>query len=260
MTIALILAAGQGTRLRPLTNDKPKCLVEINGKSILERQTSTLRKAGIQDIKIVTGYKGNEIEKLGFETIYNKDYKKTNMVQSLFCARDFFEGSDVDLVISYGDIIYQQDNLASLLDSTDEISLMIDMNWRALWSIRFRDPLDDAETLILDSSGHIRELGKKPKNYDQIHGQYTGLIKIRKDKVKDLISFYKKLDKNLLYDDQDFKNMYMTSLIQLLIEFGWKVKATKVKNGWLEIDSVSDLDIYNKLQLNKKLDHFIKLN
>ena len=54
--------------------------------------------------------------------------------------------------------------------------------------------------------------------------------------------------------------MYMTSLIQLLIEFDWKVKATKVNNGWLEIDSVSDLDIYNKLQLNQKLDHFIKLN
>jgi len=260
MTIAVILAAGQGTRLRPLTNDKPKCLVEIDGKSILKRQTSTLREAGIQDIKIVTGYKGNEIEKLGFETIYNKDYQRTNMVESLFCARDFFEGINEDLIISYGDIVYQQDNLASLLDSTDEISLMIDMNWRDLWSIRFTDPLDDAETLIIDSSGHIKELGKKPKNYDQIHGQYTGLIKIRKDKVKDLISFYENLDKKALYDDKDFKNMYMTSLIQLLIEFDWKVKATKVKNGWLEIDSVSDLDIYNKLQLNKKLDHFIKLN
>ena len=72
MTIAVILAAGQGTRLRPLTNDKPKCLVEIDGKSILKRQTSTLREAGIQDIKIVTGYKGNEIEKLGFETIQQR--------------------------------------------------------------------------------------------------------------------------------------------------------------------------------------------
>ena len=78
-------------------------------------------------------------------------------------CRDFFEGINEDLIISYGDIVYQQDNLASLLDSTDEISLMIDMNWRDLWSIRFTDPLDDAETLIIDSSGHIKELGKKPK-------------------------------------------------------------------------------------------------
>ena len=56
MTRALILAAGQGTRLRPLTNDKPKCLVPLLGKSLLERQVDTLKKSGVTNIHIATGY------------------------------------------------------------------------------------------------------------------------------------------------------------------------------------------------------------
>ncbi|MDC0897204.1 NTP transferase domain-containing protein [Desulfobacterota bacterium] len=88
---ALILAAGQGTRLRPLTNDLPKILVELCNKTLLERQISTLRKAGISDIAIATGHRGELIEKLGFNCYYNTNYKTTNMVNSLFNALPFIE-------------------------------------------------------------------------------------------------------------------------------------------------------------------------
>jgi len=54
-------------------------------------------------------------------------------------------------------------------------------NWKRYWDLRFKDPLSDAETLIFDDKGYITELGKKPVSYDQIKGQYTGLIKVRAD-------------------------------------------------------------------------------
>ena len=90
-------------------------------------------------------------------------------------------------------------------------------------------------------------MGKKPVNYDKIHGQYTGLIKIKANKIGDFISFYEGLNKQSKYDGQSFENMYMTSFIQLLINNGWAVKAAIVNDGWLEIDSVEDLELYQSL-------------
>jgi choline kinase len=258
MTRALILAAGQGTRLRPLTDDKPKCLVPLMGKSLLQRQTNTLKKAGVKPIHIATGYRSDQIERLGFETSYNPRFDKTNMVESLFCAMDFIQ-QEGDLIIAYGDIVYEDDNLAALLANKDEIALMIDLKWRDLWSLRLENPLDDAETLKIDSKGYVTELGKKPENYSQIEGQYTGLIKIRADKIKDFIAFYKNLDRKGIYDGKDFDNMYMTSFLQMLIDAGWKTKAVTVENGWLEVDSVEDLEQYEAMQAQGKLENFYKI-
>ncbi|MBL6735442.1 MAG: phosphocholine cytidylyltransferase family protein [Shewanellaceae bacterium] len=258
MTKALILAAGQGTRLRPITHDKPKCLVPLMGTSLLERQTSVLQQAGIQEVHIATGYKADQIEALGFATTFNPRYAHTNMVESLFSAIDFLKACDEDLIIGYGDIVYQGDNLQKLLDSDDEISLMIDSHWRALWSLRLDNPLDDAETFLMDSAKYVLELGKKPQSFDEIQGQYTGLIKIRADKIPDLIHFYQTLDDQVLYDGQPFDNMYMTTLIQLLIEADWKVKAVLVQNGWLEVDSTDDLACYERLAHSGELNGFYR--
>ena len=63
--MAIILAAGQGTRLRPLTDDKPNCLVELNNKSLLERQISVLNRCGVYNIRVASGYRSDQIEALG---------------------------------------------------------------------------------------------------------------------------------------------------------------------------------------------------
>ena len=259
MTRALILAAGQGKRLRPLTNDRPKCLVPLLGRSLLERQVSTIKKCGINDIHIVTGYCANQIKELGFLTIINNQFKSTNMVESLFSAMPFLcrEG---DLIIAYGDIVYEASNLEALLKCDEEISLMIDLKWNDLWSLRLENPLEDAETLLMNSQGYVTELGKKPDGYEQIQGQYTGLIKIRSDKLKDLMKFYQSLDRSASYDGKDFFNMYMTSFLQLLIDSGWKVKGVLVENGWLEVDSVEDLTLYERMGQEGSLGNFYEID
>lgn len=259
MTRALILAAGQGTRLRPLTNDKPKCLVPLLGKSLLERQVMTLRKSGVDDIHIVTGYRSDQIEALGFDTSKNLRFASTNMVESLFSALSFIE-KEGDLIIAYGDIVYNTTNLETLLACDDEIGLMIDVKWRDLWSLRLENPLDDAETLVMNDDGYVIELGKKPESYERIQGQYTGLIKIRADKISEFVHFYNQLDRTAVYDGKDFYNMFMTSFLQLLIDAGWKAKAALVDNGWLEIDSVEDLNQYEKMATDGSLDRFYKVD
>lgn len=259
MTKALILAAGQGTRLRPITDDKPKCLTPLAGESLLARQTKVLNQAGINDIIVIGGYRIDQIKSLGYQCKENPAFESTNMVSTLFCAEaDMSE--DEDLLICYGDIIYQKNNLDTLLMNEADIALMIDKDWRQLWELRLEDPLDDAETLKLAADGSILELGKKPTSYDEIQGQYTGLIKVKKSRVGDFIRFYHALDQAESYDGQDFNNMYMTSFLQQLIDAQWEVKAAIVSNGWLEIDSVSDLETYQKLEDQGKLKSYCDLS
>jgi len=259
MTRAIILAAGQGSRLMPLTKDKPKCLVPIMGKSMLRRQLDVLEAADVTDIHIVTGYKAAQLEATGYPCTHNEDFEVTNMVETLFTALPFIEKKG-DLIIAYGDIIYQPNNLAALLSCDGDMSLMIDKGWRALWELRLEDPLSDAETLLLDENNYVTELGKKPSNYDQVQGQYTGLIKIKAAKIPDFIAFYKNLDRDAIYDGKDFRNMYMTSFIQALINSGWAVKAALVNNGWLEVDTKDDLDAYEEMERDGKLKNYCILS
>ena len=254
----IILAAGSGNRLKPYTNDKPKCMVELLGKPILKYQVETLNALGLDDILVVGGYHIEKIKGFKFKIIKNEQYDCTNMVSSLFCAEDFINQNE-DLIISYSDIIFEKEVLKNLLKSNAPIAISVDKNWSNLWQTRMENPLDDAETLKIKDEIYVRELGKKPKNIQEIEGQYMGLIKIRSDFISEFCNTWHSLDKKDTYDGQDFKNMYMTSFLQVFINRGIKVEAAFTNGGWLEIDTKDDLELYHNLHENNKLDMFIKL-
>lgn len=237
----IILAAGQGIRLKPYTDDRPKCMVEYRNRPIIDYILETADAAGISDIAVVNGYRKDVLTEYlgrGRLTYYtNERYNSTNMVSTLFSAQDFM---DDDLIISYADIIYSKEILCALAASGDDFSVVVDRKWKELWSQRMANPLDDAETLKL-SDGKIIELGKKAKSYDEIQGQYIGLIKISKNVLNRVIDFYHSIDKSKVYDGKDFDNIYMTSFIQLIIDNLLDVKPVFIDGGWIEIDEVGDL-------------------
>jgi L-glutamine-phosphate cytidylyltransferase len=253
MTHCLILAAGEGTRLRPFTYNWPKGLVLLLGKSLVSHQIDTLKTCGIENIAIATGYKSEKFAALGYQMFHNELFASTNMVESLFAARLFLEQAKGDVLISYGDIVYQQKNLQSVLATDGDIVVMVDDGWLDLWSARNENPLNDAETLKYGNQGQIVELGKKPTSLDDINGQYTGLIKIPSKKIADFISFYDQLDRTLQYDDRAFEQMHMTSFLQLFINAGWMIMPAHVSHGWLEVDTVEDLQLYERLSTEEKL-------
>lgn len=109
---AIIVAAGQASRLMPITNDKPKCLLEIGGKTIMERQLEVLRQCGIDDIVVVKGYKREMINYPGVRYYENTDYENNNILSSLFYAQSEM---DDDFVFSYSDIIVEPSILEKLL-------------------------------------------------------------------------------------------------------------------------------------------------
>ncbi|WP_439856378.1 NTP transferase domain-containing protein [Pseudomonas yamanorum] len=254
----IILAAGQGTRLRPLTNDKPKCLVELNGRPLLHRQLDILRAAGLTEIALVGGYRADCLEGQGVEVLYNHHFATTNMVSTLFCAQEWMVDGE-DLLIAYGDIVYELSVLESLLSTDAPLAVSVDREWRRFWEVRMENPLSDAETLKLNGENYITELGKKPESYSEVQGQYMGLIKVRGDCVKAFREAWQNLDRTILRDDKDFDNMYMTTFLQHLIDTGWTARAAFTDNGWLEVDTVEDLNQYHDLLRSGRLDTFIQL-
>ncbi|MFT5220345.1 MAG: choline kinase [Gammaproteobacteria bacterium] len=256
----IILAAGQGTRLRPYTDDRPKCMVELGGVPMLHRQLDVLRSCGIADadIALIGGYCQDRLIAEGIRQFTNPRFDKTNMVGTLFCAETFMEPGQ-DLLICYGDIVYERQVLEATLQQEGEMVLAADREWRRLWSLRMEEPLDDAETFKM-AQGRVIELGKKPRGYDEVEAQYMGLIRISGPKVQDFIDAYHALDECATYDGKDFDNMYMTSLIQVLIDAGWAVCPALVDNGWIEVDSASELEQYEALHRQGKLDDYVRLD
>ncbi|MGL6002572.1 MAG: NTP transferase domain-containing protein [Plesiomonas sp.] len=244
----IILAAGQGTRLRPYTNNIPKCMVELGGKSLLHYQLDVMNILGIgeKDIALVGGYCQDKIIAPRVKQYRNERFLETNMVETLFCAESFM-AEDEDLLIAYSDIVYELDVLQSLLSTPGDIVITADLDWEKLWSLRMDNPLDDVESFKIGSNGCISQLGKKTKYKNEIQAQYIGLIKVSFSKIREFKHFYHKLDRSKYYDGKEFENMYMTSFIQTLIDDGWCVKPAFIHNGWVEVDTVNDLELYEQM-------------
>jgi choline kinase len=215
-------------------------MVEYRGRPLLDYILSALRSQHIEDIVVVRGYEPEAIPSAGVRFYDNPRYFETNMVHTLFCAERELEG---DVIISYSDIVYSPSVIRRLLAADAEFAVVIDRDWRRLWQERMDDPLDDAETLRLDAHGRIIELGKKARSYEDIEGQYIGLLKIGASAWPKLRAFYQRLDRQASYDGKDFDNMYMTSFVQAVIDRLMPVTAVPIQGGWLEIDVPSDLSI-----------------
>ena len=244
----IILAAGQGTRLRPYTDDKPKCMVELKGQPLLHHQLNAISQCGVakEDRSLVAGYRQESLVAPDIKQYRNEQYKTTNMVATLFSAEAFMQAGE-DLIISYGDIVYRDDVFKKVLATRGDLVVAADLDWYDLWNSRMENPLDDAETFKMTDAGKVLELGKKANKREDAQAQYIGLIKVSSDRVAEFISYYYAMDKLATYDGKDYNNMYMTSFIQSLIDSGWNVSAALINRGWLEVDTVDDLAAYETM-------------
>lgn len=234
----ILLVAGEGKRLRPYTLDRPKCMVEIDGVSLIDRQLSVLRSEGLNNIVMVGGYKSEMLEQFNCALKYNPRYFETNMVWTLFCAKDELEG---DVIISYGDIVYSKGILRALLNSSADIAITIDKNWESYWRKRNDNPLDDAETLKIRSDGTISEIGQKPMSIEEVQGQYMGLMKFSSFGIKQIKEVFDVALKKGSLLGNNIENSYMTDVIQSIIDSGAPVTSIPIYENWVEVDSVKDL-------------------
>ena len=239
-TRGLILAAGRGSRMWAATKKLPKCMPKVFDKALLEWQISSMRHSGIDSIGIITGYKADALKAYGDKHFFNADWSTTQMFHSLTQASDWLE--KYNCIISYSDIFYGTKVLRSLIESKDNIAISYDKNWLEPWKRRFKNPLDDAETFLLDEKSYLREIGTKTADYRNIGGQYMGLIKTSPNGWR---CFF---DASLKLTGVNLRTVQMTQLMNKNIKNGnITIKAIENCEPWGEIDSLSDVEVYQQM-------------
>ncbi len=235
---AVILAAGRGERLRPLTDDRPKCLVPIAGRTLIEWQLDALRSCGIADVAVVTGYRGGMLGAYPVTCLHNPQWARSNMVVSLLRARRWLRAGPC--IVAYGDVAYHPDVVDTLLRAPHEIAMTYDVCWRALWETRFACPRDDAESLRIDA-GRVVEIGAPVPDLAAVDGQFMGLLKLEPAGWRRIERWLARLA------DDALSRLQTTQLLQHLIAAGVQVGALPVAGRWCELDSAGDLAIYEAL-------------
>ena len=172
---AIILSAGQGSRLGHLVDGKPKCLIEFNGRTLLDRQLDTLKACGVDEVTVVTGFRDDAIEaalakRVGgptVRTIYNPFYKVADNLGSLFVAKDAIEG---DTLVWNGDTLVSEALMRRVLaNGQDGICVTIDR----------KDGYDDDDMkVVVDGEGRLHAIGKRLPMAN-VNAESIGLLAFR---------------------------------------------------------------------------------
>ncbi|MFD7666052.1 NTP transferase domain-containing protein [Streptomyces sp. NPDC059788] len=231
---AIVLAAGRGSRLRPFTADRPKCLVEIGGRTLLARQVDALRAAGARRVGVVAGWHAEAFASTGLPVFLNPDWERTTMAASLAAAESWL--AQEPTLVSYGDIVYGPHTARALAASDAELAISYDPHWHALWSRRFADPLDDAETFVRDDAGRLLDIGGRAGRVEEIQGQYMGLLRMTPTAWAAI--------ERARSADPAVAALDMTGLLRHVVRARLLEVATVPAVGpWCEFDHPSDIDV-----------------
>jgi len=223
---AIIVAAGKGNRLYPLTKDTPKPLLKINkNETILEHQLQNLKKCGISEIVMVTGYHANKVEELGgpdIRYVYNPFYEITNSLASLWFARNEMDG---DFVYLHADVVFDRRILEDLLKRQEDVCLVIEPK-----------KCIEEDMKVRVASDLMVEIGKSI-SLSEAYGEFIGITRFSGAGAKILAETLEKIVR------QGDLMLWFESAIQWLIDNGYQVHTLSTEGKpWIEIDFLDDLE------------------
>ena len=218
---AIILAAGLGSRLKPLTKEVPKPLVKVNGLSLIERQIYLLKEAGICEIVIVIGYMSDKFKflekKYNVKLIYNNKYKEYNNIYSLYLAQDYLNNT----YILEGDVYLTKNLFIENLKHSTYFAVKKEM-YENEWVLKYDNKKRLQEIYIGYEKGAYVMSGISYWNIDD--------TKVKKDKLNKLIK------------NKNFKNLYWDDIVRKEVE-NFNINVEEVDfNCVYEIDTVEDLE------------------
>lgn len=231
ITTAVLLAAGMGERLKPYTNSMPKCLVEVNGRPILDYTLKALEEQGIEKLVIVTGYKQSAIEEyisnsetgMAVKTVYNKEYASTNNIYSLWLAAPHI---DEPFLLLESDILLDSESLAHFTEP-DKIALDY-----------FDSLVHHGTTAIVSENGCLEHLYIKQQAPDDLLLYKTVNIYSFSEETWELLN----REITTFIENGHLNNFYEKAILNLLEEDCFRLKMVDFSNYWWdEIDTIDDL-------------------
>ncbi|HXD73725.1 MAG TPA: phosphocholine cytidylyltransferase family protein [Vicinamibacterales bacterium] len=176
---AVILTAGRGNRLREVTGERPKCLAQVGGRTLLDRQLESLRGCGVTSVAVVTGYRSIDVRRAcgpAIDYVHNARFADTNSLYSLWLARELLSGG---FVVMNCDVMFHRQMLVDLITSPYEDALLLSPACDA-------EPYSDEEMKVRVRGGRVVEISKtmKPEDAD---GENVGIAKFGADGAAVLI-------------------------------------------------------------------------
>ncbi len=250
---AIIIGAGRGRRLMPLTEDTPKCFAEVGGKRILDWALEAFRASGIEDVVFIGGYQIEKVRaaypRLTF--CHNTAWEQNNILASLFHAESHFGDG---FICSYADILYRPRVVRRLLDSPHDITLVVDTAWRDRYRDPTQHPEDDAEKVLTDGDRLLRV--SREVSPDAAHGEYIGVARFTSRGAETLREHYRRVLET--HDGRPFQGAtsvqkaYFIHIIQDMIEHGIPVHRVDTHGDYLEVDTTED---YHLAQQSWRQEH-----
>jgi phosphoenolpyruvate phosphomutase len=251
---AVILAAGFEPGLLPLIEDRPKALLDIKGKSILERQVETLNACNIKDIAVVRGYQKDKFTLTNIHYYDNEDYEKNFDLASLFCAEAELRGR---CLVLYGDILFDRSVLEKLLQSDKDISLVIDRAWYDQRGhvqpgeaspkpdlVLLRHPPEQGYRFLPSTADTtVAWIGQQQPPEDA-HGEFIGMAMFSAKGAELVRQAYHRVAESHrsgpFHGAPCLEQASLTDIFQELIEHGQDVYAVNIYKGWMEVDTFED--------------------
>jgi len=244
---AIIIAAGSGKRISNQVKNTPKSLVKINGTPIIEYQLSVLKKAGINDILIITGPNNEKFHLKDVEYLKDQNYENHDILGSLMEAKNKIKN---DVIVLYSDIIFELKIINQILNSKKDITIAVDMNWEKMYEGRTEHPKSEAENVQLDNAEKIIKIQKNIQNQGKDIGEFLGIIKFSDNGSKLFIKKYNELIKThtgVFHQAPSILKAYVTDMIQELVDSKIDVEPILISGKWCEIDTMQDLKNAEKI-------------
>jgi choline kinase len=243
---AILIAAGRGRRLMPLTEGAPKCYAEIGGRRILDWCLDALTSAGLDPVVFVGGYRIEHVQQdyphLQFR--HNADWEHNNILASLLHA----EGDMADgFVSSYSDILYTPDAVQRLVVSPADIALLVDTEWRRRYAPRTEHPESDGEKVRLEGD-RVVEI-RRTIAPAEAPAEFTGVAKFSPAGARALVEHYHRAQRDhraAPVGGLPFAKWYMIDLLQAMVEAGVDMRAVPTPGHYFEIDTTQDYELAQK--------------
>ncbi len=231
-TKAIILAAARGAGMDELTVDRPKAMLDIDGRPLLARSIEGLRTLGVHDVTVVGGYGADSLKNLGTNLILNNDYDSSGELWSLWQAASEFKG---ECVVAYGDVLARRHVMTLLLESQADCVLLVDSdlserNADYVGDFVWADRADSRD--IHAHMANKKKLGYgKLGSFSDMHGEWTGLVKFS---AKGCVKACQLLEQ--WHASGKLKNAGMLDLLNEL-----EAKVVYTRAGWFDVDDYSGL-------------------